>query len=212
MKPDIHPKYYPNARVMCACGHTWTTGATLPEIRVDVCSNCHPFFTGEQRIVDTAGRVDRFRMRLLQKREKKVEKPRKEKFLVVGPDDEVKAEVPARVAVRASVVAAEPAAAAEPVAELAAAPAPAEAREEVDSVMVRTVVEGSDEVLSDDDARSRRSPTRKARPPKAEGETARKPRARKPETAEKDATPEADAAPEAAATEATAEPAESSGS
>src|SRR5256885_6140380 len=87
MKPDIHPKYFPNARVLCACGHTWTTGATQAEIRVDVCSNCHPFYTGEQRIVDTAGRVDRFRMRLLQKREKKVEKPRKERFLVVGPEE-----------------------------------------------------------------------------------------------------------------------------
>ncbi len=91
MKPDIHPKYYPNARVVCACGHTWTTGATQPEIRVDVCSNCHPYYTGEQRIVDTAGRVDRFRMRLAQKREKKVEKPRKEKFRIVG--QEVSAEV-----------------------------------------------------------------------------------------------------------------------
>src|SRR5207244_659484 len=87
MKPDIHPKYFPNARVVCACSHTRTTVATLPEIHVDICSNCHPFYTGEQRIVDTAGRVDRFRMRLLQKREKKVEKPRKERFLVVGPDE-----------------------------------------------------------------------------------------------------------------------------
>ncbi|MBI3732039.1 MAG: 50S ribosomal protein L31 [Chloroflexi bacterium] len=87
MKPNIHPKYYPTARVMCACGHTWTTGATQPEIRVDVCSNCHPFYTGEQRIVDTAGRVDRFRMRLAQKREQKVEKIRKEKFVIVGPDE-----------------------------------------------------------------------------------------------------------------------------
>ena len=208
MKPDIHPKYYPNARVMCACGHTWTTGATLPEIRVDVCSNCHPFFTGEQRIVDTAGRVDRFRMRLLQKREKKVEKPRKEKFLVVGPDDELKPEAPMPVAAKAQAAPAEPAAESEPVAMHTAAPAPVEAHEEVEPVvMVRTVVEGSDEVLSDDDARSRRSPARKARTIKAEGETARKPRARKPETAEKEATPEKDATPEAAA-----EPADSTGS
>ena len=195
MKPDIHPKYYPNARVMCACGHTWTTGATLPEIRVDVCSNCHPFFTGEQRIVDTAGRVDRFRMRLLQKREKKVEKPRKEKFLVVGPDDEIKPEVAMPVAAKAAAAPAEAARAAEPLAVLADAPVAAEAQEEGEVVMVRTVVEGSDEVLSDDDARSRRSPARKARTQKAEGETARKPRARKPETAEKEASPEAAAEP-----------------
>jgi ribosomal protein L31 len=64
MKPKIHPKYYPEARVICACGNTWTTGATVPEIKVDVCSACHPFYTGEQRIVDTAGQVDRFMKRL----------------------------------------------------------------------------------------------------------------------------------------------------
>jgi large subunit ribosomal protein L31 len=64
MKPKIHPKYYPEARVTCACGTTWTTGATVPEIRVDVCSACHPFYTGPQRIVDAAGQVDRFMKRL----------------------------------------------------------------------------------------------------------------------------------------------------
>ncbi|MBM4458797.1 MAG: 50S ribosomal protein L31 [Chloroflexi bacterium] len=64
MKPKIHPKYYASARVACACGNSWTTGATVPEIRVDVCSACHPFYTGEQRIVDTAGQVDRFMKRL----------------------------------------------------------------------------------------------------------------------------------------------------
>jgi large subunit ribosomal protein L31 len=64
MKAKIHPKYYVDARVVCACGNTWTTGATVKEIRVDVCSACHPFFTGEQRIVDTAGQVDRFMKRL----------------------------------------------------------------------------------------------------------------------------------------------------
>lgn len=64
MKADIHPKYYPTARVICSCGNTWTTGSTLPEIRTDVCSACHPYFTGEQRIVDTAGQVERFMKRL----------------------------------------------------------------------------------------------------------------------------------------------------
>jgi large subunit ribosomal protein L31 len=64
MKPKIHPKYYDDARVTCACGTTWTVGATVPEIRVDLCSACHPFYTGEQRIVDTAGQVDRFMKRL----------------------------------------------------------------------------------------------------------------------------------------------------
>ena len=64
MKADIHPKYYPEAVVRCACGNTWTTGSTAPEVRTDVCSACHPFFTGEQRIVDSEGRVDRFYRRL----------------------------------------------------------------------------------------------------------------------------------------------------
>jgi large subunit ribosomal protein L31 len=64
MKKGIHPKYYPDAKVTCACGHTWTTGSTKPEIRTDMCSECHPFYTGEQRIVDTAGQVDRFLRRM----------------------------------------------------------------------------------------------------------------------------------------------------
>ena len=69
MKENIHPKYFSEAQVICACGNTWTTGATQEEIRTDVCSACHPFYTGEQRIVDTAGQVERFMRRL----EKKVE-------------------------------------------------------------------------------------------------------------------------------------------
>lgn len=64
MKEGIHPTYYPEARVICSCGNTWTTGSTQPELRTDVCSQCHPFYTGEQRIVDTAGQVDRFMKRL----------------------------------------------------------------------------------------------------------------------------------------------------
>jgi large subunit ribosomal protein L31 len=69
MKDGIHPDYYPEAQVTCACGNSWTTGATQEVIRTDVCSACHPFFTGEQRIVDTAGQVERFMRRL----EKQVE-------------------------------------------------------------------------------------------------------------------------------------------
>src|SRR5512143_3622402 len=64
MKPNIHPTYYPDAQVICACGNTWTTGSTRKVIRTDVCSHCHPFFTGEQRIVDTEGQVDRFYKKL----------------------------------------------------------------------------------------------------------------------------------------------------
>lgn len=67
MKEAIHPTWYPEATVICACGNTWTTGATVAEIRTDICSACHPFFTGEQRIVDTEGQVDRFMKRLQQR-------------------------------------------------------------------------------------------------------------------------------------------------
>jgi large subunit ribosomal protein L31 len=64
MKESIHPAWFPEATVVCACGNTWKTGATIAEIRTDICSACHPFFTGEQRIVDTEGQVDRFMKRL----------------------------------------------------------------------------------------------------------------------------------------------------
>ncbi len=64
MRKDIHPTYYPDAQVICSCGNTWTTGSTKKVIRTDVCSSCHPFFTGEQRIVDTEGQVDRFYKKL----------------------------------------------------------------------------------------------------------------------------------------------------
>jgi large subunit ribosomal protein L31 len=63
VKSEIHPNYYPTAVVTCACGNTFTTGSTRPELRVEICSNCHPFYTGQQRIVDTAGQVERFQRR-----------------------------------------------------------------------------------------------------------------------------------------------------
>jgi len=64
MKEGIHPTYFPDAQIVCACGNTWTTGSTKKVIHTDVCSKCHPFFTGEQRIVDTEGQVDRFYKKL----------------------------------------------------------------------------------------------------------------------------------------------------
>ena len=64
MKTGIHPKYYPNATVTCSCGNTWTTGSTHEAIHTDMCSQCHPFYTGEQRMVDTEGQVDRFYKKL----------------------------------------------------------------------------------------------------------------------------------------------------
>ena len=64
MKSNIHPTYYVDATVICACGNTWKTGSTRKTIHTDVCSKYHPFFTGEQRIVDTEGQVDRFYKKL----------------------------------------------------------------------------------------------------------------------------------------------------
>lgn len=60
MKATIHPKWYPAASVSCACGNTFTVGATVDTIKVEICSKCHPFFTGEMKFVDTMGRVERF--------------------------------------------------------------------------------------------------------------------------------------------------------
>ena len=62
MKTDIHPKIH-QVTVHCACGETWETGSTMEELRIEICSNCHPFFTGKQKLVDSAGRVDRFNKR-----------------------------------------------------------------------------------------------------------------------------------------------------
>jgi large subunit ribosomal protein L31 len=65
MRKGIHPNWFPEAKIVClSCGKTWTVGSTKPELRLDICSNCHPFYTGEQRIVDTEGQVDRFMKRL----------------------------------------------------------------------------------------------------------------------------------------------------
>ncbi len=65
MKTGIHPDYHHDARVTCAsCGTTFETGSTAKELRIDVCSNCHPFYTGQQRLIDTGGQVERFRRRL----------------------------------------------------------------------------------------------------------------------------------------------------
>jgi large subunit ribosomal protein L31 len=65
MKKGIHPQYYPEAKVTCACGNSWTVGSTVEELRTDVCNKCHPFFTGQmQRILDRGGQVERFNQRV----------------------------------------------------------------------------------------------------------------------------------------------------
>lgn len=73
MKEKIHPKWYPEARVHCACGNTFTTGSTLPEIAVEICAACHPLFTGQQKLIDTAGRVDKFNQRAAAAKKKQEE-------------------------------------------------------------------------------------------------------------------------------------------
>lgn len=63
MKAKIHPKWYPDAQITCVCGHTFTTGSTKPQIQVDICSACHPFFTGQMKYVDVQGRVEKFQIK-----------------------------------------------------------------------------------------------------------------------------------------------------
>ena len=77
MKKDIHPKYYPTARVQCACGNTFTVGSTKEFIEVEICSKCHPFYTGKEKMVDKMGRVERFRKRLAKKAEIKGRKKKR---------------------------------------------------------------------------------------------------------------------------------------
>ena len=80
MKVQIHPKWYSEAKVTCSCGNAFTVGATVPEITVEVCSNCHPFYTGQLKFVDTAGRVEKFKVRQAAKALKKVSKTEKRKL------------------------------------------------------------------------------------------------------------------------------------
>lgn len=80
MKANIHPQWFEEAKVTCACGNTFSVGATVPEIRVEVCYNCHPFYTGQMKFVDTAGRVDAFRTRLSRARVKVLSKSEKRKL------------------------------------------------------------------------------------------------------------------------------------
>jgi len=86
MKKGIHPEYYIDAKVTCACGNTWTTGSTKKEIRTEVCSKCHPFFTGEQqRLIDIEGQVDRF-YKKLQVRQDYVEDKKRKKAEKTSPE------------------------------------------------------------------------------------------------------------------------------
>ena len=84
MKKEIHPKYFPKAKVTCACGNSFSIGATKEKMEVDICSKCHPFYTGSQGLIDTAGRAEKFKTRtakaakvVRKKSEKKTEKAKK---------------------------------------------------------------------------------------------------------------------------------------
>lgn len=84
MKTNTHPQWHPKAKVTCACGATFTTGSTQPEIKVEICASCHPFFTGQQKFVDTLGRVEKFQEKqkkaaktVTSKRQKKLQKKAK---------------------------------------------------------------------------------------------------------------------------------------
>ncbi len=80
MQTQIHPKWYPEAKVTCACGNSFVVGASVPEIKVEVCSNCHPFYTGQMKYVDTAGRVEAFKTRQLGAVKKVVSKSEKRRL------------------------------------------------------------------------------------------------------------------------------------
>ena len=73
MKTEIHPKYFPEAKATCVCGNKFTVGSTRPELNVEICYNCHPFYTGKEKLIDTAGKVEKFRAR----REKAAAAPKK---------------------------------------------------------------------------------------------------------------------------------------
>ena len=107
MKPGIHPEYV-ESKVSCACGNAWTTRSTKPIIKTDVCSQCHPFFTGEQRIVDSAGQVERFVRRVERSQQLQQEKEqlsqakderRKARLLIELPEDEPEVEAEVEVEV-----------------------------------------------------------------------------------------------------------------
>jgi large subunit ribosomal protein L31 len=81
MKKGIHPTYYPEAKVTCACGNTFTMGSTMESLTVEVCSNCHPFYTGQDKLMDKVGRVQKFRERLAQKKNPPAGGPKKVKAI-----------------------------------------------------------------------------------------------------------------------------------
>ena len=79
MKKEIHPKMHETVNVTCACGNSFITQSTVPEINVDICSNCHPLYTGKQKFIDTEGRIDKFKKKVEIAKQKSAEKEKKTK-------------------------------------------------------------------------------------------------------------------------------------
>lgn len=94
MKAGIHPQWYPQAQVTCACGNTFTVGSTKPTISVEICAKCHPFFTGEMRFVDTLGRVERFQKQALRQAQGKPVSKKAKKLLKKKAEEEEEAQRP----------------------------------------------------------------------------------------------------------------------
>jgi large subunit ribosomal protein L31 len=90
MKADIHPTYFPEAKVICACGNAFTVGSTVKEIHIELCSKCHPFYTGKQKLVDTARRVEKFTDKLAAKDTKKAVGGKKAKTIKRAAQKEAK--------------------------------------------------------------------------------------------------------------------------
>jgi len=67
MKKETHPEYHDNAKVICACGNSFTVGSTMPEVKTEICSMCHPFFTGKQKLIDSSRRVEKFKEKMAKK-------------------------------------------------------------------------------------------------------------------------------------------------
>ena len=88
MKKDIHPKYYPNAVIKCSCGNKITAGSTKESMDIEICSACHPFFTGKEKIIDTAGRVEKFKTRMAKKEEVLKKKETTKKTVKKAPKKE----------------------------------------------------------------------------------------------------------------------------
>ncbi len=98
MKKDIHPKYYEKAKVICVCGNNFTTGSTQAEIKTELCSMCHPFYTGKQKLVDTARRVEKFEAKV--KVKDQVAKTRKGKAVKRAAKDATRAKRTVKVSMK----------------------------------------------------------------------------------------------------------------